>query len=217
MYSTLLQHIGNPFTWVTLSGFFLVGLLIFRNKLARVYNDFKQTNQVLIEKQSHILKELEICRQENQKLKQELEFRNKELTTQTLNLLQKNALMEEVRELVNDFLQNNNLNQSNSTISYSRLNNLIDYSFTLDKEWEDFKLCFERVHEDFFLKLKENFPELTAGELKLCALIKLNLNMKEAATILGISPESVKTARYRLRKKLNLVEEKNLSDFLLTV
>jgi DNA-binding CsgD family transcriptional regulator len=73
------------------------------------------------------------------------------------------------------------------------------------------------VHKNFFTKLKENHPELSSSELKLAALVRLNLNLKESATILGISPESVKTSRHRLRKKLNLGEEQNLADYLLSV
>jgi DNA-binding CsgD family transcriptional regulator len=86
---------------------------------------------------------------------------------------------------------------------------------SIDKDWEDFRLQFEQVHQGFFKQLKDQCPELSTSELKLCALIKLNLSMKETPTILGISPESVKTARYRLRKKLQLSHEENLIDFIL--
>jgi len=78
-------------------------------------------------------------------------------------------------------------------------------------------LHFEQVHQHFFTRLKEACPDLSSAELKLCALIRLNLNMKESATILGISPTSVKTARYRLRKKLNLSQEESILDYLLKI
>jgi len=84
-----------------------------------------------------------------------------------------------------------------------------------DKDWEDFKRRFEEVHQDFFRILKVICPKLSSNELKLCTLLKLNMNLKEAASIMGISPESVKTARYRLRKKLNLSREDNLIDFII--
>ena len=76
-------------------------------------------------------------------------------------------------------------------------------------------ITFKKI---FFAKiLKDYKPDLSNYELKLCALIRLNLNMKEMATILGISAESVKTARYRLRKKLALSREENLIDFIMTL
>lgn len=93
--------------------------------------------------------------------------------------------------------------------------NLIDYSFNLDKDWEEFKLYFEDVHKDFFGQLKEQYPSLSPNELRLCALLKLNLSVKEMASLMGISPESVKMARHRLRKKLGLTSDQNLVEFML--
>ncbi len=84
-----------------------------------------------------------------------------------------------------------------------------------EKDWEDFKQHFENVHPEFFTNLKLQFPDLSANDLKVAALTRLNLSIKEASNILGISPESTKTARYRLRKKLNLSPETDLFDFLL--
>lgn len=93
---------------------------------------------------------------------------------------------------------------------------LVDYSFSVDKDWKDFKICFEQVHHEFFTKVKETHPDLSSSELKLCALIRLNVNLRESSTVLGISPESVKTTRYQLRRKSNLEEESNLTDHFLT-
>jgi DNA-binding CsgD family transcriptional regulator len=73
------------------------------------------------------------------------------------------------------------------------------------------------VHKDFFTNLKKKYPDLSSGELRLSALIRLNLNLKESATLLNIAPDSVKTARHRLRKKLNLPEDSNLTDYLMTI
>ena len=153
--------------------------------------------------------------EKEQHLRGELEFRNKALTTHTLNLIQKNSILEDIRQTVSLALKSGQKDEN--TPLFSRLINLIDYSFNLDKDWDEFKLYFEGVHKDFFSKLKKENPELSAGELRLCALIRLNLNLKEAATLLNISPDSVKTARHRLRKKLNLSEDNNLSDYLMTI
>ncbi|WAC14214.1 tetratricopeptide repeat protein [Dyadobacter pollutisoli] len=153
--------------------------------------------------------------EKEEQLTAELEFRNKALTTHTLNLIQKNGILEEIRSIVSTTLQNGKRDENSPLLS--KLLNLIDYSFTQDKDWEEFKMYFEGVHKDFFLKLKKENPELSGGELRLCALIRLNLNLKEAAALLNISPDSVKTARHRLRKKLNLSEESSLSDYLMAV
>ncbi|MEM6380985.1 MAG: helix-turn-helix transcriptional regulator, partial [Bacteroidota bacterium] len=66
----------------------------------------------------------------------------------------------------------------------------------------------------FYRHLKEKFPKLTQGDLKLCALIKLNFSSKDVAKLMGISVESVHTTRYRLRKKLGLQREDNLTEYI---
>ena len=164
-------------------------------------------------------KNLEIAEAElqNEQLKQEklnleLESSNKTLAAQALQMIQKNNLMQEMQAAAREVLKTEEIANKSAV---KKLINLVDYSFNLDKEWEDFKNSFENTHPDFFSNLKTEFIDITSNELKLCALIKLNLNLKESATILGISPDSVKTARYRLRKKLNLPKEEKLADFLI--
>ncbi len=156
--------------------------------------------------------ELENAKLKQHKLEKELEFKNKELTSFTLNFIQKNELMEELKENITKIKKEAGDRLSGKLNS---LNRLVDNSLHVDRDWEDFKLHFENVHKDFFQVLKDYNADLSNYELKLCALIRLNLNMKETATILGISAESVKTARYRLRKKLGLSRENNLIDFIL--
>ena len=77
-----------------------------------------------------------------------------------------------------------------------------------------FEANFERVHHEFFQELKTHFPDLTSKELRLCALVKMNLSNKEIAPILNISLRGVETARYRLRKRLDLEHEENMVEFL---
>jgi len=93
---------------------------------------------------------------------------------------------------------------------------MITDSFRIDQDWENFKLMFDEVHPNFFVVLKERYPDLGNAELKLSALLRLNMNLKESSKVLGISPDSVKTARYRLRKKLNLEHDHNLVDFFIS-
>ena len=84
-----------------------------------------------------------------------------------------------------------------------------------DDPRKDFDLHFVQIHPDFYKKLLAEYPKLTQNELRLCAFIKSNLSVKEIASINGISAESVKTARKRLRKALNLTgEEVSLLEFL---
>ncbi|MEO9966958.1 MAG: tetratricopeptide repeat protein [Reichenbachiella sp.] len=142
----------------------------------------------------------------------DLEQKNKELTSYALNFIQKNELISEISEKIQHLKNQSDGSRMNDLLQMERI---LQESFRIDQGWNNFKRMFEEVHKDFFVRLKENYPDLGSSELKLCALIRLNLNLKEAAGILGISPDSVKTARYRLRKKLDLIHDENLADFLM--
>jgi tetratricopeptide (TPR) repeat protein len=200
----------NTVAVALLAGLVLLALAFNRQRLkVRKNRELHQVQQALAE--TEIRNSLE----KEQQLTAELEFRNKALTTHTLNLIQKNSILEEIRQTISLTLKGSQRDE-NAPL-FSKLINLIDYSFNLDRDWDEFKMYFEGVHKDFFFKLKKANPDLSVGELRLCALIRLNLNLKEASTLLSISPDSVKTARHRLRKKLNLSEENNLSDYLMTI
>ena len=81
--------------------------------------------------------------------------------------------------------------------------------------WNEFLLLFSKIYPDFFEKLKERYPELTQNELRLCALIKLNIGLLDMASALNITTESARKARYRLYKKLHLNSDQELSDLII--
>jgi DNA-binding CsgD family transcriptional regulator len=107
------------------------------------------------------------------------------------------------------------LNDSNNRQHKQRIVSLINRNIHDDSDWEIFEKNFAEVHEDFLEKLKEKYPDITAGELKLAAYIKMNLSSKEIAPLLNISVRSVENKRYRLRKKMGIAHDSNLSDHLL--
>jgi DNA-binding NarL/FixJ family response regulator len=144
-------------------------------------------------------------------MQQALEFKNKELTSYTVNFIRKNELIEELKEKI---ISLKNTSQQPQTELNSLLN-LVQQNTSIDRDWDDFKRTFENVHHNFFGNLLNHYPDLTPAELRLCALICLNLSAKEMASLMGISPDSVKTARYRLRKKFGLEQEQGLDEFVL--
>ena len=73
------------------------------------------------------------------------------------------------------------------------------------------------MHPGFFTKLKERYSELTENDLRLCAYLRIGLRTKEIATMLTVSPASINTARYRMRKKLNLAKDESLDDLIRAV
>lgn len=193
-----------------------VGYIVYRYQKVRVRKNFEllQSRQILSESRERLANvELENIKLKEKELKQELELRNKELISYTVNFIQKNELLEELQ------LKLQSLKQSAANPELSKeLNGLLQHvnkKLNIDRDWEDFKLTFENVHQNFFGHLLNHYPDLTPAELKLCALLRLNMDTKEISALLGISADSAKTARYRLRKKLNLGQDQNLSDFIL--
>jgi len=153
-------------------------------------------------------------RLEKDKLEDELEYKNKELTTNVMYLLRKNELINSISLKLLDLKKE--LNKSNQEPIQSIINEL---QRSLDDDvWKEFEYRFKDVHEDFYKALHENYPELTQNERKLCAFLRLNMSTKEISAITFQSPHSITIARSRLRKKLNLTNKDiNLVDFLSTI
>lgn len=147
-------------------------------------------------------------RQKELLLKQELDLRTREVTSDSIGRIRTN-------EILNDAI--NKLSEMEEHPEKSEVPSIIRNLKTLvnDDARNDFDLHFVQIHPDFYQKLLAEHPKLTQNELRLCAFIKSNLSIKEIAAINGISAESVKTARKRLRKSLNLTgEDVSLLEFL---
>jgi DNA-binding NarL/FixJ family response regulator len=96
----------------------------------------------------------------------------------------------------------------------TKLNQQIKHSIQSGEDWEMFRHYFEEINPDFYPRLLKINSKITPAEQKLSALIKLNFNIKETASLLNISPDSVKTTRHILRKKLGLEKNENIHEFL---
>lgn len=156
----------------------------------------------------------QLAKKEADEAKKELEFKNRELVSYTVNFVQKNQLFEELMNSVSEMKKSTSDETRKGLIGMERT---IKRHLQIDRDWEDFKMRFENLHTGFFDKILEREASLTGNDLKLCALVKMNFSIKEISEMMGISTESVKTARYRLKKKLNLPGEMSLNDFLNTI
>jgi len=124
----------------------------------------------------------------------------------------------------NEFIENISEKLKNTTLGKEEENqNLIEsVIYELDKSssndlWKEFEIRFQEVHGDFYNRLINNYPDLTPNEQKLCAFLFLKMSTKEIASITYQSYESLRTARYRLRKKLGISRDENLVAFLTQV
>jgi len=151
---------------------------------------------------------------EKEQLESELLFKQKELTSHTLHLIQKNELLEELK----DRLETMKKHATSPTVKeIARMDHLIDFDRYQDEDWQNFKSYFNQVHPNFETKLKSDHPEITVNDIKLAALIRMSLTTKQIATINNVSILAVKKARYRLRKKLNISEDESLEDLLMGI
>jgi DNA-binding CsgD family transcriptional regulator len=151
-----------------------------------------------------------ILRSRIQARKKEIETKNWQLDNFTRKMVEKSELVEELRSQIEQF-------RSEVIIPRERIENvtqILNSSILTEDDWEQFKLLFEQVHRNFFAELRLKHPGLTAAEIRIAALLKLNLSTREMASMLGISAESVNKARYRLRKKLDLHPEQDLQEFI---
>jgi tetratricopeptide (TPR) repeat protein len=152
----------------------------------------------------------ELLSKENEKLENELTYKTKQLTSQALMMMQKNKLLNDILEAL-QHIKNNDTESGNQL---SVLKRKIKRGIHSDEDWQLFKHYFEEVNPEFFSYLLKINSKITPSELRLAALIRLKFNIKETASLLNISPDSVKSIRYVLRKKLGLAKGDNLIDFL---
>ena len=146
-----------------------------------------------------------------EQLQQEIEHKNRELTSNALHLVNKNAILQDIQDQIK-IIRCDNISESQNTIR--NILRLISTNVNLDSDWDSFKLHFEEVHGNFFNRIQEIFPTLNQNDLRLCAYLLINLNPKEIAQISNISPDSVRKRKQRLREKLNLDSEVDIAQFL---
>jgi hypothetical protein len=96
-----------------------------------------------------------------------------------------------------------------------RVQQLISNGIDSEDTWNKIQLHFNNVHPEFFERLRGLEPELTTNDLKLAAYIKMNLSSKEISQLLNITHKSSQVAKYRLKKKLQLPEEQDLTKFIM--
>lgn len=165
------------------------------------------------EKEEKERREQELIRLRNEKLRDEIQHKSKELANSTMSMLKKNEFLMDLKDIIDN--QKEQLGSRFPDKYYNHLTKKIDQNISSDDDWQLFETNFERAHEQFLKKLKEQHPELSSKDLRLCAYLRMSLSSKEIAPLLGISVRGVENHRYRLRKKMNLEHDEKLSEMIL--
>ncbi|MBD8349854.1 triple tyrosine motif-containing protein [Dysgonomonas sp. HGC4] len=212
----------SMWAWIVYGLFLLLlSYIIYKRTIGKQKKIINEKGELLIAQskqyeEERMLKDKKIYELQNENLKTKLHYKTQELSGYILNIVRKNEMLEDVRKNVMSISKSLDENKQPNIIKQkvvrliTQINNNIDH----DKDFEVFQSNFNLIHKDLFTLLDNKYPHLTRNDKILCAYLKMNLTSKEIAPLLNISIRGVEVSRYRLRKKMNLDKDLNLSDFL---
>lgn len=166
-------------------------------------------------KQDQYELEKEIERLKNDQLKVKILTKDKELVSNSLQVVKKNKMLNGIINKLKD-INPETMDESTRT-QFNKLNKTINKELNTDKSWNNLEKHIRNVHFDFLKRLKEKYPTITPREMDLATYLLMNMSTKEIADIMNISDGGVELARYRLRKKLDLPRKENLTGFLMNI
>lgn len=189
-----------------------LGLLFFL--IHRIYKRYyRKKQETLIQNNQQELERRNLQEKErishilNEKLHNEIENKNRELAISTMSILKKNKFLSSLKS------QLNLIPEKDKRIKLVLRE--IDNNINSEDDWKFFEDAFNNADKDFLNRIKAKHDSLTNNDLRLCAYLRLNLSSKEIAPLLNISVKSVEMKRYRIRKKLDLPHQDNLTDYIL--
>jgi DNA-binding CsgD family transcriptional regulator len=147
-------------------------------------------------------------KKENLMLKYEIESKNRQLTTKILELTEKETIIADIIHKLSQLDQDD--------VDKCKIHNLVSSlkSGQIFHNWQEFEVCFDLTHPNFYNSIDARFPMLTANDKKLCAFLKLHFSTKEIAIITGKSINTIDVGRSRLRKKMGMSSDENLQSFI---
>ena len=213
--------------WYTYTGFLLliISLAFYFFYLINKRVQWQKRKALLEQKRQMIQREIrlkeksqmaeqELIRITNEKLQAELIYKSKELANSTMNIIHKNQMLTDMKARLVELAE---AGSGFEREEMRRLIRKIDRELEDKQSWNVFETHFDRVHENFFQRLREKHGNLSPKDLRMCAFLRMNLSSKEIAPLQNISIRSVEISRYRLRKKLELPHDKNLTDYIMSI
>jgi tetratricopeptide (TPR) repeat protein len=173
------------------------------HELAKLELEKKDADNKLLE--DRIFAEKQINRLQREKHQAEIEYKNKELANSSICLVNKNEILSEIRD---------KLKSNHQTETIQEVVRFINSNTDIDQSWHKFKITFEEIYPGFFDRLQGQFPHLTENDTRLSAYLCINLSSREIAGLMNVTLDAINKNRQRLRKKLNLEAEADLTRFL---
>jgi len=153
--------------------------------------------------------ELNIQEYEKHILELEIQSKSSEVTGKSLSIAKQSEMIDNIQEILDNETDFNKLK--------SEIKKAIKINAVNKHQWETFETNLNQIHNKFIINLSKKYPNLTSKDINLCIYLKMNLSSKEIAPMMNISFRGVELHRYRLRKKLDLNQDENLSKFLLSL
>lgn len=160
-------------------------------------------------------KNVEIAHLKSEQLEHDIKHKSEELSNITMNVIRKNEILLDIASKlakVQDSIASGDPAANERQIA--KIQRLIQDNISHDDDWKGFTKNFDIVYENYTRHLTERHPELNAGDLRICCYLKMGLSSKEIAPLINISYRSVEMTRYRLRKKMGLSRDINLTEYL---
>lgn len=153
------------------------------------------------------------AKMKNEMLEAELRNKDTELMMQTTALVKRNQAVQTILEEFEK--QKETLGDRYPNKLYTKLHTLMEETMENKADWILFESYFNSAHHNFLDRLRQQYSDLTTGDLRICCLLRMNLSTKEIASLMNVSVRAIELRRYRLRKRLGLEGETNLVDFLM--
>lgn len=163
-------------------------------------------------REESLRKDYEIADLKGRQLEQDINFKKRELSNITMNVVRKNEILQDISDRLDKLAQVNDPMEISRHIT--RIRALIRENISHDEDWRTYMHNFDAAYGDFTQRLQQRHAGLTPTELRVCCYLIMGLNSKEMARVFNISHRSVEMTRYRLRKKLDLTRDTNLTDYL---
>lgn len=147
----------------------------------------------------------------NEMLQNEINYKQKDISDFALNISRNHKWREELLKYIKKIKKSSSVKED---LNFKALEKAILDREIVDNSTIDFQNKVDILNTAFYEKLREKYPTLTKTEIKLCSLIRLNIDNNEIAVLQNVALESVYRSRSRLRKKLNLSQEEDLNAIL---
>lgn len=174
-------------------------------------SDKRLKNLLITHEVERMKKEAELLHLENDKMKTERDLQAKHLTSLTLNLVQQNEFLGTLRL---ELLRLAEKASGHIELSLKDVGRRLKRQTQAQDEWAAFEEQFRLLHTDFIERLSRRYPILSPTELRICTLMKIGLTSKDIASLLCVTVRCIETHRYRIRKKMGLQPDENLTNLL---